>query len=224
MTHSNNLHRRSAAYGRSSLTIGSRWFFQALLVFLGGCLGTASRHAMTLALPDTSPSLSLFVVNIVGSFLLGLLMEVVRLRGQSRQRYQHYRLLLGTGFLGSFTTYSAFALANAQLLTNNRIGIVFAYGFGMVITGILAALLGILLGQVAKPQRSQNSDAAQASRRAAQNPRPATMSPTAQQIIQTSQSPATSTLHGSEKVAGKPQLSDSNDTTSDTSSPEGREN
>ncbi|WP_077138255.1 fluoride efflux transporter FluC [Flaviflexus massiliensis] len=224
MTHLDFPRKQTSAYGRSSLTIGSRWFFQALLVFLGGCLGTASRHAVTLALPDTSPSLSLFVVNVVGSFLLGLLMDLGRLRGQSRQRYQHYRLLLGTGFLGSFTTYSAFALANAQLITDNQIGTVLAYGFGMVITGVLAALLGILLGQVAKPDHSQDTTAKQGTRKAAQNPRPATMPPAVQQIVRSAPSPEATTSDTSETGVDRPSGSSANNTASKENTSEGRKN
>ncbi len=91
------------------------------LVFLGGALGTLLRYLVGQAGLDADWfPWSTFVVNILGSFLLGALLAVpVPLhagRAAARStRLEQARLLVGTGILGGFTTYSAFALELAEM-------------------------------------------------------------------------------------------------------------
>lgn len=73
----------------------------ALLVFLGGGTGAVLRWGLSLALPAPYGTL---LVNVVGSAVLAFLLhDVVGMPA-------HWRLLLGTGLLGGFTTYSTFNL------------------------------------------------------------------------------------------------------------------
>ncbi|WP_094742653.1 fluoride efflux transporter CrcB [Rathayibacter sp. VKM Ac-2630] len=117
-----------------------------LLVAVGGSVGTAARYATALALPpvDGLP-LPTIAVNLVGAFLLGVLLESLARRGPDDGGRRTLRLLLGTGVLGGFTTYSAFSLDTAELLAAGRVAeAALAVGITLVL-GTSAAVLGILL-------------------------------------------------------------------------------
>lgn len=81
------------------------------LVALGGFAGATTRHAVTVVLPSTFPWGTL-AVNVVGSFLLGLAVYGTRQRGSISPRI---RLVVSTGFISSFTTYSTFAAETVGL-------------------------------------------------------------------------------------------------------------
>ncbi len=116
------------------------------LVILGGATGTAAREALSLAIPDLGGlSVSTFVVNILGAFLLGALVESLARRGPDRGRRRALRLTLGTGVLGGFTTYSALAVETALLLGDEAV-IGVAYALATLIAGVLSTFLGIAAG------------------------------------------------------------------------------
>lgn len=81
---------------------------------------------------------STFAVNLVGSFLIGFLMTFFALRGQ---RDSQLRIVLTVGFLGSFTTYSAFALETVTLM-QNRQGVAATAYVGITLGTAAAACLG----------------------------------------------------------------------------------
>ena len=81
------------------------------LVALGGFAGATSRHAIAVVLPVTFPWGTL-VVNVVGAFLLGSVVYSVKRRGAISDRI---RLVVSTGFVSSFTTYSTFATETVAL-------------------------------------------------------------------------------------------------------------
>ncbi|WP_336134724.1 fluoride efflux transporter FluC [Natronomonas amylolytica] len=83
----------------------------AALVAAGGFAGAVSRHAVAVALPEAFPWGTL-AANIAGAFLLGL---VVYETAKSGRIPDAARLLLSTGFLSSFTTYSTFASETVAL-------------------------------------------------------------------------------------------------------------
>jgi len=115
------------------------------LVFLGGACGAALRETLTLLVPSWGGApLTLWAINMVGAFLLGLLLEsLVRRTDCTAGRL---RLLLGTGALGGFTSYSALAFAVAALVHESEVWPAIFYGLGTVLLGALATLLGIVLG------------------------------------------------------------------------------
>jgi CrcB protein len=81
-----------------------------LLVFVGGGIGAALRHAVNrvaFALLGPSFPFGTLIVNVIGSFLMGVLAAALVARGETDQSL---RLFLGTGVLGGFTTFSAFSL------------------------------------------------------------------------------------------------------------------
>ncbi len=104
------------------------------LVALGGALGAIAREGLVLAASGWS-DLTIPVINVVGSFALGLLVGALARVGDG-PRAQAIRLFLGTGVLGGFTTYSAFAL---QALTGAPWITV-----ATVVAGAVAALAGLL--------------------------------------------------------------------------------
>lgn len=117
------------------------------LVVLGGALGTLSRFGVNGALPDDGLlPLATFAVNVVGSFALGVLLAAVLTR-----RAESLRLLLGTGFLGAFTTYSALAVETDTLLRGGHLALALVYAAGSLIVGLVAALAGVAVGSRARP-------------------------------------------------------------------------
>ncbi|MYR04851.1 chromosome condensation protein CrcB [Gordonia sp. SID5947] len=114
-------------------------------VFAGGMAGTGLRYGVEQLLPaeGTGWPWGTFLVNLLGAFLLGALLEGLTLVGDDDGWRRRTRLLAGTGFCGSFTTYSTFAL-EASLLTHRGAPLVAAgYGVTTVVAGLFCAWLGI---------------------------------------------------------------------------------
>ncbi|MGX1751002.1 fluoride efflux transporter FluC [Glutamicibacter protophormiae] len=130
-----------------------------LLVFLGGAAGTAGREAVNLLLPSHQgfPTAT-FAVNILGALLLGLLLESLGRFGGSPGRARRMRLLLGTGFMGGFTTYSTLAVDGALLLGTGSAGLGALYALGSIVLGAAASWCGILLG-AARTRRNASGEA-----------------------------------------------------------------
>ncbi|RFC62351.1 fluoride efflux transporter CrcB [Fulvimarina endophytica] len=118
---------------------------QTLLVVAGGGLGAGMRHlASTAALRLLGPGFPLGTafVNILGSFLMGVLVELLaRKFGMSQQ----WRLFLATGFLGGFTTFSSFSLDAVNLIDRGALALAFLYVAGSVILGIAGLFAGLAL-------------------------------------------------------------------------------
>lgn len=115
-----------------------------LLVALGGAAGSAARAGVALALP-AAPLAATLLVNMVGAGVLGLVVAALDGAGASRRRARA-RLLLGTGFCGGFTTYSAVAVQTAELLRGAEPGTAVGYALVTLLLGAVATLLGLVLG------------------------------------------------------------------------------
>ena len=115
------------------------------LVALGGAAGSLARHGVELLL-GTSDGLPVgtLAVNLVGAFALGALLEGLVTRGSDVGRRRAARLLVGTGFLGGFTTHSALAVEADGLVRAGRIGLALGYVLTTVVVGLMASLAGIL--------------------------------------------------------------------------------
>lgn len=114
------------------------------LVAVGGTIGTAAREALSLAFPPVAGvPVSIFGINIVGAFLLGVLLEALVRRGPDKGRRRTMRLLLGTGGLGGFTTYSALATDTALLFSAHASGLAALYAIATVLVGALATWAGL---------------------------------------------------------------------------------
>ena len=109
-----------------------------LLVMAGGGLGAGMRHLSGLAamrLLGTGFPWGTAFVNVLGSFLMGVLIEASA----------SWRLFLATGFLGGFTTFSSFSLDTAFLIERGSMGLAFLYVAGSVLIGIGALFAGLAL-------------------------------------------------------------------------------
>ncbi len=116
-------------------------------VFLGGALGTGARELLNTAFGnyDGIPVTNV-AINIVGAFILGVLLAFLGTLSDDTGRRRSLRLFFGTGVLGGFTTYSALAYDTAWLLELGRPAWAFAYGIGSVVVGLAAAFAGVALG------------------------------------------------------------------------------
>lgn len=116
-----------------------------LLASAGGAIGAGARHLVNLGmgrLLGTAFPWGTLTVNILGSFLMGVLVELLVLRfGGSAT----VRTLLGTGFLGGFTTFSAFSLDVLVLLERRETGLALVYVAGSVLVGFAALYAGVVL-------------------------------------------------------------------------------
>jgi CrcB protein len=117
------------------------------LVAIGGTGGVLARDLVTRAVGDTSWPVATLAINLVGAFLLGLLLAALRRRGPDAGRLRDARLLLGTGVLGGFTTYSALAVGTVELARDDRLATAAAYAAGTVVLGLVAVTLGAAAGQ-----------------------------------------------------------------------------
>jgi fluoride exporter len=130
-----------------------RWQYLAL-VFAGGTVGTAARYFLSLVVPDWEGiQLGIFLINVAGAFALGLLLEVLALRGADRGSRRVARLLIGTGVLGGFTTYSAFAVGADGLIVGDQVVAGLAYSVATILVGALATFAGIAAGAAISRRR-----------------------------------------------------------------------
>lgn len=120
---------------------------QFLIVFLGGGLGSMARHGVNVgtarAFSGEFP-LATFIVNVVGSFLMGLLAAWFAFRADMAWS-QHVRLLLTTGFLGGFTTFSTFSLDTAFLIERDAYVTAAVYVVLSVVVGVAGLFAGLWL-------------------------------------------------------------------------------
>jgi CrcB protein len=114
-----------------------------VLVALGGALGATLRHSANLAaLRLFGPGFpwGTFFVNVTGSFLMGLFIELLARRfGGSAE----LRLFVATGVLGGYTTFSSFSLDFAVLTERGALAQAFLYLAASVAVSIAALFVGL---------------------------------------------------------------------------------
>ena len=114
-----------------------------LIVFVGAGIGGALRHGVNVGatkLLGYGFPFGTLIVNVVGSFLMGLLAGFFAYRAGVPQ---HVRLFLTTGILGGFTTFSTFSLDAALLVERHSFGIAAAYMVGSVAAAVAALFFGL---------------------------------------------------------------------------------
>lgn len=114
-----------------------------LLVGAGGFLGSIARYVTVKTIDvrfnQTFPY-GTFTVNVLGCFLIGLVMG---LTGRQSANGENLRALLGAGFCGGFTTFSAFAFENHNLLAERLAFTASVYVAGSLVVGILGVFAGL---------------------------------------------------------------------------------
>lgn len=117
------------------------YMLECALVMVGGALGALIRYFATkLIVPINGFPLSTFMVNLVGSFLIGIFTAVV-------VKYSDFSLvvkhLLIVGFLGSLTTFSTFSLDLVKLFENGDFVTALMYLSLSIVIGFCFAFLGL---------------------------------------------------------------------------------
>jgi len=118
-----------------------------VLIFLGGGLGAVARHLTGVAVMRlVGPGFpwGTLMVNIAGSLAMGLLIAWLARRSAGDAEL---RLLLATGFLGGFTTFSAFSLDAVSLYERGALTAAIAYVIASVTVSILALFGGLWLAR-----------------------------------------------------------------------------
>lgn len=114
-----------------------------LAVALGAIVGALGRYYISRELAGSSFPWGTFVVNITGCLLMGLLTGLAERLGVSSE----LRLLLLTGGLGAFTTFSTYSLEAVSLLKGGQLRAAGLYWLGSAVVGPVSLYLGLLLGQ-----------------------------------------------------------------------------
>lgn len=127
-------------------------FLLVLLAAAGGAIGASLRLLVNEAL--AAPQIvrgalifpwATFTVNIVGSFLMGIIAVYV---AQRLDGSPEWRTFLATGILGGFTTFSAFSLDLMNLMTDSGFSLrFFAYAIGSVVLAFLALMVGMAIAR-----------------------------------------------------------------------------
>ncbi|MFM8398921.1 MAG: fluoride efflux transporter FluC [Pirellula sp.] len=112
-------------------------------VAIGGACGSVVRYGvgrlLGWCLPESSSILATGIVNLVGAFLLGVVVTLF----QASPKPNGWVLLLGVGFCGGMTTFSTLAMELADLMHAKRFWGMAGYGIGSMVIGILAFLVGV---------------------------------------------------------------------------------
>jgi CrcB protein len=113
-----------------------------LIVFIGGGIGAALRHGFNIGvarLLGTAFPYATLLINITGSFVMGLVAAYFAFKGDASQ---HWRLFLTTGILGGYTTFSAFSLDVALLYERGELELAALY----VLLSVALSIGGLFAG------------------------------------------------------------------------------
>ena len=124
-----------------------------IAIMIGGALGAAARHGLNIWVTGAArgayglwaplaPHGGILLANVIGSFAMGLAVGVF---AHVWQPPQEVKILLTTGFLGAFTTFSTFSLDAAVLIESGQAGAAAAYMALSVAGALLALFAGLYL-------------------------------------------------------------------------------
>ena len=114
-------------------------------IAVAGALGALARYGLDELIGRRSGAFpwGIFVVNITGAFLIGVMVEALEPRFEG----SWVRAAVVTGFLGAYTTFSTFSLDTFRLLDAGHTGQAAFNAFGTLAAGLLAVWLGLTLGR-----------------------------------------------------------------------------
>lgn len=126
-----------------------------LNVALGGAAGAVLRHQIGRGLTYwlgpkavmTFPWATLSV-NVIGSLLMGMLAGWLAKHGGNHNG-EHWRLLIGVGLLGGFTTFSSFSLELMMLIERGQWGLSFTYAAVSLLAGLTGLYIGLIIMRLA---------------------------------------------------------------------------
>jgi fluoride exporter len=120
---------------------------EVALVALGGAVGAVARVGLAERFPVTPGRIpwTTLAENVAGAFLLGLVLTLLAERVAAGPGW---RLVLCTGALGAFTTYSTLAIELVRLTGDGQARTAGAYAVASLVLGLAAALLGIRLARL----------------------------------------------------------------------------
>jgi CrcB protein len=120
-----------------------------LAVLAGGGIGSVLRYVVTFGITQwLGPGFPwwTFIINITGSFVIGVVAEVVQTRAFGGAPL--LRVFLMTGVLGGYTTFSTFSLDTLQLFEERVAMLAFFYAAGSVLLGVAAAFGGVAMARM----------------------------------------------------------------------------
>lgn len=120
---------------------------RVVIVAVGGSLGALARYFLQGWILDrTGPSvIALFVINVSGAFALGLILTLAEERNLIGPEV---RLLLTTGFLSAYTTFSSWIFESVQLIQVGNIARAAVNLVGSIAAGLIAVYLGIVVARL----------------------------------------------------------------------------
>jgi fluoride exporter len=122
---------------------------KVLLVLLGGALGTGCRYWLSTfvysVIEKPSFPYANFIINVSGSFIIGILAELLEARVLVSPTV---RVALLTGLLGGYTTFSSFSFETFSLLRDGQMWLALVNALGSVLLGLVAVWMGVRLAQL----------------------------------------------------------------------------
>ncbi|TDT85986.1 camphor resistance protein CrcB [Arthrobacter sp. AG258] len=118
-----------------------------ILVGVAGGLGAATRFVvdgLVRSRARTALPVGTIIINVTGSFLLGLLAGAVIVHAAPVE----LQAIVGTGFLGGYTTFSTASFETVRLIQSRRTGLALLNGIGTAVAAVAAAAAGLALGSL----------------------------------------------------------------------------